>query len=250
MKKKFLSLMMAAAVVATTSVSAFAANTDANTTDLTGPESSELTTEINITGDVEDKDGAIKPGTLSVTVPTTASFRVNRTGGFTGSDLTVVNKGSKSIEVYVQKFVDVNGDDGIKVVSETKTSKAAEGADAGDAVTRDKVSLRVVGNAGVAYLGTKAVGAEGSGVYSKKELTDDSEVKEKDGQKVSEIAAGKSYTMKLEGEAGKKTDPINTAIKDTFTLRLAIRKKADNKPSSEASSGNPGGTHEQIVANN
>ena len=242
MKKKFLSLMMAAAVVATTSVSAFAANTDANTTDLTGPESSELTTEINITGDVEDKDGAIKPGTLSVTVPTTASFRVNRTGGFTGADLTVVNKGSKSIEVYVQKFVDVNGDDGIKVVSETETGKAAE---VGDAVTRDKVSLKVVGNAGVAYLGTKAVGATGSGVYSDKGLTQVSEVKEKDGQKVSEIAAGKSYTMKLEGEAGKKTSTINTAIKDTFTLRLAIRKKADNKPSSETSSDISSGTQRE-----
>jgi len=222
MKKKFLSLMMAAAVVATTSVSAFAANTDANTKDITGPESSELTTDINITGDVEDKTGAVKPGTLSVTVPTTASFRVNQTGGFTGSDLTVVNKGSKPIEVYVQKFVDVNGVDGINVVSETKTSKAAED---GEAVKRDNVSLKVVGNDGVAYLGTKEVGVTGSGVYSDKELSSGSEV-QGSGKKVSEIAANQSYTMKLEGEAGKKTDPINTAIQDTFTLRLAIRKKA------------------------
>lgn len=219
MKKKFLSLMMAAAVVATTSVSAFAASTAANTTDITGPESSELTTDINITGDVEDQSGAIKPGTLSVTVPTTASFRVNQTGGFTGSDLTVVNKGSKSIEVYVQKFVDVNGVDGINVVSETKTSKAAG---ENEAVKRDNVSLKVVGNVGVAYLGTKAAGQTGSGVYSDKELNSE----EENGKKVSEIAASQSYTMKLEGEAGKKTDAINTAIQDTFTLRLAIRKKA------------------------
>ena len=214
MKKKFLSLMMAAAVVATTSVSAFAANTK----DLTGPESSELTTDINITGDIEDKDGAVKPGTLSVTVPTTASFRVNQTGGFTGSDLTVVNKGSKTIEVYVQNFVDVNGVDGINVVSETETSKAA---DQSDAVNRDKVSLKVVGNRGTAYLGTKATGDTGSGVYSDKELH--SEVT--GGKKVSEIDANQSYTMKLEGEAGKKRETINTAIQDTFTLRLSIRKK-------------------------
>ena len=219
MKKKFLSLMMAAAVVATTSVSAFAASTAANTKDITGPESSELTTDINITGDVEDQNGGIKPGTLSVTVPTTASFRVNQTGGFTGADLTVVNKGSKTIEVYVQNFVDVNGVDGINVVSETVTSKAA---DQDGSVNRDNVSLKVVGNRGTAYLGTKATGQTGSGVYSDKELR--SELPS--GKKVSEIDANQSYTMKLEGEAGKKKDAINTAIQDTFTLRLSIRKKA------------------------
>lgn len=243
MKKKFLSLMMAAAVVATTSVSAFAANTAVNTKDLTGSESSELTTDINITGDVEDESGAIKPGTLSVTVPTTASFRVKQGGGFTGSDLTVVNKGSKSIEVSVQKFVDVNGVDGIKVVSETETSKAAN---TDGAVKRDKVSLKVVGNVGVAYLGTKEQVGTGSGVYSDKEL----HTELNDGKKVAEIDAGQSYTMKLEGEAGKKNERINTAIQDTFTLKLAIRKKADNKPSKDPSSVNPDETHEQIVANN
>ena len=227
MKKKFLSLMMAAAVVATTSVSAFAANTDVNTKDITGSESSELTTDINITGDVEDESGAIKPGTLSVTVPTTASFRVKQSGGFTGSDLTVVNKGSKPIEVSVQKFVDVNGVDGINVVSETKTKATDESG----AVKRDHVSLRVVGNVGVAYLGTKAEVGKGSGVYSDKGLGTELS----DGKKVAEIDAGQSYTMKLEGEAGKKTERINTAVQDTFTLKLAIRKKADNTPSGKPS---------------
>ena len=63
MKKKFLSLMMAAAVVATTSVSAFAAN-------VTGSDASEAQTDVTITGNVQDNQGNDAVGTFKVTVPT------------------------------------------------------------------------------------------------------------------------------------------------------------------------------------
>lgn len=72
MKKKFLSLMMAAAVVATTSVSAFADAQDV--TVIRDPETKTGKAEITITGDVTGEGGQTVPGTLNVTVPTTASF--------------------------------------------------------------------------------------------------------------------------------------------------------------------------------
>lgn len=212
MKKKFLSLMMAAAVVATTSVSAFAQDYD------NVPEDSEINHEVTITGDVEDNTGNIKPGTLSVTVPTTATFRIAQGGGFTGSTLEVNNRGNQAVEVYVDEFIDVDGDKNINVVSKEKTAK--EGT-ADDALDRRSVSLNLSGNFGTAYLGT-VQGSNKKGVYSDENLHQE----EQNGKKVSEINAGKKDTLTLAGEAGKKAVTLSEGVQNRFTLKLAIRKKA------------------------
>lgn len=216
MKKKFLSLMMAAAVVATTSVSAFAQDYD------NVPEDSGINHEVTITGDVEDDKGHIKPGTLSVTVPTTATFRIAQGGGFTGSTLEVNNRGNQAIEVYVNEFIDVDGDKNINVVSKRDTTK---GATEEGAVDRKSVSLNLSGNSGIAYLGT-AQGNNKKGVYSDEDLAHE----EANGKKVSEINAGKKDTLTLAGEAGKKAVNLSEGVQNRFTLKLAIRKKPANKP--------------------
>ena len=82
MKKKFLSLMMAAAVVATTSVSAFAAN-------VTDSDENEAQTDVKITGNVQDASGNDAPGTFKVTVPTTTNFTVTNKGVLLGNELEI-----------------------------------------------------------------------------------------------------------------------------------------------------------------
>ena len=72
MKKKFLSLMMAAAVVATTSVSAFAQDRV-----IEGADTTEQKAEIDITGQVLGDHGEVPAGTFNVSIPTTAAFTVN-----------------------------------------------------------------------------------------------------------------------------------------------------------------------------
>lgn len=211
MKKKFLSLMMAAAVVATTSVSAFANTRDYDNV----AEDQEIDHKVTITGDVENEGGNIKPGTLSVTVPTTATFRVKQNGDFQGSTLEVRNRGTQTIEVYVNEFIDIDGDENVNVVSDALTSKTTEST-----VNRKNVSLNIEGNNGIAYLGTDA-GDAGKGVYSDKNLT----VGEANGKKVSEITAGDTDRLTLGGRAGQKTETITEAVKNAFTLKLAIKKK-------------------------
>lgn len=212
MKKKFLSLMMAAAVVATTSVSAFANTRDYDNV----AEDQDINHQVTITGDVEDEKGGVKPGTLSVTVPTTATFRVKQNGDFQGSTLEVRNRGTQTIEVYVNEFIDVDGTDNVNVVSEELTSKTN-----GEAVNRKNVSLNIKGNNGVAYLGTNA-GTAGKGVYSDKNLTGDGVA---NGKKVSEITAGNTDTLTLGGKAGQKEEEVTEPVKNAFTLKLAIKKK-------------------------
>lgn len=211
MKKKFLSLMMAAAVVATTSVSAFANTRDYDNV----AEDQKINHEVTITGDVEDEGGEVKPGTLSVTVPTTATFRVDKDGGFQGSTLEVRNRGTQTIEVCVNEFIDVDGPENVNVVSEELTSKSS---DDGQAVDRKSVSLNIKGNNGIAYLGSG-----GNGVYSKKDLTGGNVT---GGKKVSEITAGNTDRLTLDGRAGQKDDEITEPVKNAFTLKLSIRKKS------------------------
>ena len=108
MKKKFLSLMMAAAVVATTSVNAFASSDATVTTD--GEE-----VDVTITGSVNDERNNPPEGTISVTIPTALAFTVDSTGNFKGTSLDVVNNGTQKVDVYAYQFVDGTGAGDIEV---------------------------------------------------------------------------------------------------------------------------------------
>ena len=88
MKKKFLSLMMAAAVVATTSVSAFADETVTK-------DGSKV--NVTVTGSVNNNLDVAPAGTLNVTVPTALTFSVNSSGDLTGSEIVVTNRGTEKI---------------------------------------------------------------------------------------------------------------------------------------------------------
>lgn len=209
MKKKFLSLMMAAAVVATTSVSAFAADKT-----ITGEDTKEQTTDITITGDIADEYDHIKPGTFNVTVPTTATFAVNKSGDFTGADLKVTNNGTQKIDVYAENFVDTNDNVGIQVLPKRDVTTDQTNTE------RFKVALRMRGNQGTAYF--KTADAK-SGVFKDENLENyaDDEVK---GVKVSSISPSNADTLNLRGDAGKKVGSVTTPIQDTFTLTLRIEK--------------------------
>lgn len=208
MKKKFLSLMMAAAVVATTSVSAFAADKT-----ITGEDDKEQTTKVTITGDIANDSNEFKPGTFNVTVPTTATFTVANKGEFTGASLTVRNNGTQQIDVYAKSFVDTNGMGGVQVIESSTVTTSPEN------VERYKVALRLRGNQNTAYF--KTGDTSGSGVFQNLDLTGPGG---EDGVKLSTISPSENDTLELEGEAGKKISGITNAIKDTFTLTLRIKK--------------------------
>lgn len=208
MKKKLLSLMMAATMVATGTVSAFAAP------NVTGPDaevdgtSKEYKTEVEITGNVANEKGQYKPGTLQVTVPTAANFSVDKDGKFLGTSLNIKNDGLQTIEVFVDEFIDVNGNDGIELVGESLLSNKP----------RTSVNLRLEGNLDIAYLGNK--GADDKGVFSDKELA----TKEVKGLKIADIQANAERSIELKGEAGSNNGQVDTAVQDKFTLKLMIKK--------------------------
>lgn len=208
MKKKFLSLMMAAAVVATTSVSAFAAN-------VTGSDANEAQTKVTITGNVQDNEGNDAPGTFKVTVPTTASFTVTKAGTFLGTELEVANEGTQGIQVYAYKFVDKNVGEKIEVTTESEVTTDPTH------VKSSKVAMKLTNGNKVAYLKSDSV----RGIYTNDGLTtpptDDLGVELLTLSSGSEGNPTKG-TISLEGEAGKQVD--GEAVSDEFILTLKIKK--------------------------
>lgn len=213
MKKKLLSLVLAGAMVASTSVSAFAKTiTDADSTD--------PTTEITITGKVASDTGALPSGKFNVTIPTTASFTVSEDGVFIGPEAIVVqNDGDQKIDVYAYKFTDStpNDDNGITVIGKRGLSEK----------NRTNVSLNIVGNGTTAYLGSAP--GKSNGIYSDADLGTPASA---GGTKIATVAIRDSQKLTLDGKAGEKpkTDQagqVANAVNDTFTLTLKIKKSTE-----------------------
>lgn len=224
MKKKLLSLVLAGAMVASTSVSAFAEKT------ITKPDTEEPTTDIEITGEVYSDENKAPAGTFKVTVPTATSFTVKSDGTFVAPDaMTIVNNGTQDIDVYADKFVDTTIGDGITVDGE------------GVVKTKDRthVSLRLTGYLGTAYLKTEDTEAQGkNGIYKNKELRDSAT----DGVKLVNIQSGQRGELKLNGTAGTNQENLNPTVQkngttDSFTLTLKIKKAA--KPAKPANTAGP-----------
>lgn len=209
MKKKFLSLMMVAAMVATTSVSAFADETVTQ-------DGSKV--EVTVTGSVNNEKDVAPAGTLSVTVPTALTFSVSNTGKLTGSDIVVTNRGTQKIDVFAYQFIDPTPEEKI-IVKQTLDSGAQ----------RNQVTLSLQGNEATANFAS-AVG-EHKGIYATASAGGDSRPGSitDDGMKISTIGTGSQNkdTLYLSGTAGKTalTGSEGTdGISEKFTLRLKIKK--------------------------
>ena len=208
MKKKFLSLMMAAAVVATTSVSAFA-------DDYSWSDKAEQDVKVNITGDVENTEGNTVSGTLSVSIPTATTFTVGRNGTVTTAPITVQNRGTQSVDVYAYKFVDQtpNENSEITVVGAEKLKTAQSTA---------MLSLRLSGSSGKAYLKSEP-SSSGNGVFKDDNCEERSTGS---GIKLISVSGNNSESITLIGET-KSGDGVTApakAVQDNFVLTLKIKK--------------------------
>lgn len=206
MKKKFLSLMMAAAVVATTSVSAFAAEHQLTAV------GEEKQVDIGIEGKVEDGSGNVLPSTVTVTVPTALNFTVKKDGTVVSSEIEITNSGNEPVSVIATDFIDTTGEnDGIKV----KKEEPAE---------RKEVNLRLVGGDQVITLTSEAnnvTGLSGKMYVNNSDTATDSIV-------LKDITAGNSLKLKLEGKGKKSDNTGDAAVNDTFKLKLKFKKKDKN----------------------
>ena len=214
MKKKLLSLVLAGAMVASTSVSAFA---DAN---VTTPDDRDGSANVKITGVVENDSGQRPAGTFQVTVPTTASFTVDQNGNFMAADkMTIKNEGPQTIAVYADKFVDSTKADGEGITAVQESLLKSK--------NRTYVTLNVYGSEGGVYLKTEDTSvASNTGLY-----TDNTLGTKATGEalKLTTIQSGRSEDLTLAGKAGGVTSSteegkVANAVSNDFTLTLKIKK--------------------------
>lgn len=214
MKKKLLSLVLAGAMVASTSVSAFAAVPSTKQGEVTissGDTSQDV--NVDITGNVLDDNGNAVPGTIKVTVPTATTFNVTTGGTLNSAPMTIRNDGDEQIAVEVSRFEDSDGAANIEVIKKTDFDADKSQKE------RNQIWLRLKG-------GSKKVsfGSAGQGeVYEIREDGTDGD-KQTDPYKIGTIGIGQTMTLELEGEGGTKKTNGTDAIQDDFKLVLKIKR--------------------------
>lgn len=205
MKKKLLSLVLAGAMVASTSVSAFADDTvitDGGQTNVT------------IKGAVDNDSGDSPAGTINVSVPTALNFKVDNSGNVSGGEINITNHGTDAVDVAAIRFEDTTPNKKITV----KTRQDFQEAD-----NRSNLVLSIGGNkADRAYFKSEETSSSKNGIYDK------SGANQSDGIKISTIQGnGNSDKLTLNGFAGGGAlsgDDAANGITDKFILTLKVTK--------------------------
>lgn len=187
----------------------------ASSGNITGSDAIEYKHEISITGSIVSDTGKVPSGTLQVVVPTTTSFTVDKDGKFMGTTITIRNQGYQNIDVYAYKFIDVDKTEGINVKAKSEITERA---------SRSDITLNIQGNANTAYFKTEDISSTNSGIYQNPELNTPAS---SDGIKILEIASNSNGILNLQGQAGKAPLKTDTAISNTFTLILKIKKSTN-----------------------
>lgn len=182
---------------------------------ITGSDAIEHKHEISITGNVASDSGEMPSGTLQVVVPTNASFTVDEDGQFIGTTITIKNQGHQNIDVYAYRFIDVDKTEGINVKAKSAITETSP---------RSDISLNIQGNRSTAYFKSEDSDSTNLGVYKDSELTNPAT---SDGIKILEISSNSNGELNLQGQAGKGHLKTDTAISNTFTLILKIKKSTN-----------------------
>lgn len=211
MKKKLLSLFLAGAMVATTSVSAFADTP--NTQDIQVHSGEGTESEVQVKGDIESNTGQILPSTVTVTVPTSANFTVKKDGSVQSGNITITNKGNSKISVIASKFIDTTGDKSINLV------KSQDAVD-----SREKVFLKLTGGDKEIILTSESNGREAGKMY---DITNDTNaIQASDNFVIKNINPYGELDLTLQGKGFKLEDSVTKeAISDNFKLVLKIKQE-------------------------
>lgn len=217
MKKKLLSLVLAGAMVASTSVSAFA---DEITVDKTGKEH-----RVDVKGNVENKNGEIVSGTITVTVPTAVSFTIDQNGDIKAGNIEIVNRNDErdKVEVIAKEFKDPNPTDGIIIVKDDALNDKID-ENNNDTDTKRYISLNLKGTDATVGLISEKGDSNKTGFVNLKTNT---EIENSTKTSLGTAWKDNNLTLELTGRAKKAgttyVAPTN-AIRSDFNLVLKIQK--------------------------
>ena len=174
---------------------------------------------ISTQGRIKSDAGETPRKTISVSVPTTAMFMINKDADFIGSNINITNNGELPVDIIVHKFIDVNGNNGIKLITDESVRQSNGGIRITDTVTyrRNEINLSLKGNIKKLYLGNRKI------INS---LGHENLINESD-KKIAKVLASKTLELVLDGEVGTAELERDVPILDRFTLILKIKKSTD-----------------------
>lgn len=174
--------------------------------------SDKLTAEIITNGKMTNDAGETPKKTISVTVPTMAKFTVDKDANFIGTTLNITNNGEVPVTISVGNFIDVNGDSGIKLVTDTSVKSNASRT----SYKRNEINLYVEGqNNKRIYLGNRKLYPTLGNTVATEEQ-----------KEISKVLSSDNCQIKLSGEAGINALDRDEPIQDNFTLILKIKKSS------------------------
>lgn len=219
MKKKLLSLVLAGAMVASTSVSAFAETSSNAEYDISA---GEVDHRVNIEGNVTNENNEVVPGTINVTVPTSVAFTIDKDGQITGGDIRIKNSSNEKVEVVAKEFTDTNSKGGIVLVKDTDLDNKIETENSN---TKRHISLNLVGNKSLGLISEKTKGKTGFVDQSGDEIDNSQNTS------LGNAWQGNDLVLHLSGRTTKPgttyTPPTNP-IQNSFNLVLKIQKAKSN----------------------
>lgn len=165
-------------------------------------------------GKMKEDAGDTPHGRFNVTVPTTASFTVKNNSEFIGTSIKITNNGEKPVDVSVANFIDVDGDYGIKLITDTQVDATKK---------RNEVNLFLENT------------SENKKIYlGNKELYSDlgtEAITQEEKKKIAKVLAGNTSTINISGKAGTSSEGIEDPIQNRFTLILKIKKNTESNTS-------------------
>lgn len=173
---------------------------------------------ISTSGRIKSDAGETPKKTISVSIPTSIAFTVNKDAEFIGANINITNNGEVPVDISVKDFLDYNGDDGIKLIisNRVKDENTISKTTINSNYKRNEINLYLEGNLKRVYVGHRKI-------VSQLGEQEDSEAQ----KKIAKVLANSSTTLTLNGVAGQNPLEVNKPIKDTFRLTLRIKKSSE-----------------------
>lgn len=157
---------------------------------------------------------------VSVTVPTKASFTVKNDGTFIGTALKITNNGEVPVDISVAEFIDVDGDSGIKLITDEDVKENTSRS----TYKRNEINLWLENIAE-----NKKICLGNRKLYS--ELGEENLISEEENKKIAKALAGNTSTINISGKAGANSLDRDVPIQNRFTLILKIKKNTESNTS-------------------
>ena len=182
--------------------------------------SDKLHVVIPTNGKMNKDAGETSQKRVSVTVPTNASFTVKNDGAFIGTALKITNNGEVPVDISVAEFIDVDGDSGIKLITDEDVKENTSRS----TYKRNEINLWLENIAE-----NKKICLGNRKLYS--ELNQEIGENEAEKKNIARVLGESTSTINISGKAGVNSLDRDVPIQNRFTLILKIKKNTESNTS-------------------